>query len=148
MVNKKHKNSGFTLIEVLVSAAILVILAVGFLGLQYIISQNQVTVWRNYLSIEDANFSLSIMARELRDMRQSDTGAYPLEVANDQEIVFYADYDYDGEIERVRYTLSGNTLNKGVTEPTTPPVSYPVANEKVRIVTEIVRNLADPIFYY
>ncbi|OGM60922.1 hypothetical protein A3A75_02425 [Candidatus Woesebacteria bacterium RIFCSPLOWO2_01_FULL_39_10] len=148
MVNKKHKNSGFTLIEVLVSAAILVILAVGFLGLQYIISQNQVTVWRNYLSIEDANFSLSIMARELRDMRQSDTGAYPLEVANDQEIVFYADVDYDGEIERVRYTFSGTDLTKGVIEPTNPPVSYPSGSEKVRVITDIVRNASDSIFYY
>ncbi len=146
--NFPHSGSGFTLIEVLVSAAIMVILAMGFLGLQYIMSQNQVTAWRNYLSIEDANLSLSIMARELRDMRQSDTGAYPLEVANDQEIAFYSDYDYDGEVERIRYTLSGTNLTKGVIEPTNPPVSYPVANERVRVITNIIRNVSDRIFYY
>lgn len=140
--------NGFTLIEVLVASAILVILAFGFLGLQYIIGQNQVSVWRNFLSIEDANSSLSNLSRELRDARQSATGGYLLEVANDNEIVFYSDIDYDGVVERVRYTLSGDQLVKGVTKPAGQPVSYPLDSEKNKVITDIVRNGSVAVFYY
>lgn len=146
---EKYRNqSGFTLIEVLVSSAILVILAIGFLGLQYIMSQNQLTAWRDYLSIESGNVALSAVARELRDARQSDTGSYALELANDQEIIFYSDIDYDDIVERVRYTLSGTNLEKGIIEPTGEPLTYPLANESVRIISDIVRNGADPVFFY
>jgi len=135
------------LIEILVSSAILVILAVGFLGIQYIISQNQLTTWRNYLSIEAANIAISGMSREIRDARQNELGAYALETANDQEIIFYSDIDYDGVIERVRYTLNGSDLEKGVVEPSGDPLSYS-SPESVRVVTDIVRNGTDPLFYY
>ena len=140
--------AGFTLIEVLVASAILVILAFGFLGLQYIIGQNQVSVWRNYLSIESANTAVSTLSKELRDARQSATGAYPIEAANDNEIIFYSDIDYDDVVERVRYTLDGNQLTKGIIEPTNPPVTYPSASEKIRIITDIIRNSGTPAFYY
>jgi prepilin-type N-terminal cleavage/methylation domain-containing protein len=151
IINNSHsrkKEDGFTLIEVLVSSAILVILAFGFLGLQYVIGQNQISVWRNYLSIEDANITLSTLTKELRDARQSATGAYPIEVANDNEIIFYTDFDYDETIERVRYTLTGSQLVKGIIEPTTPPVTYPLASERVRVITDIIQNAGVPVFYY
>lgn len=150
--NIKYKipstNSGFTLIEVLVSSAILIILAAGFLGLQYITSQNQLSAWRNYLSIESANNAAGTLARELRDARPSALGAYPLEVANDQELIFYSDIDYDDVVERVRYTLSGTSLTKGIVKPVGDPITYPLASEKVRVLTDIVRNATNPVFYY
>lgn len=154
MINElKHqrlntKPSGFTLIEVLISAALLVILASGFIGLQYIMSQNQVTAWKSYLSIEAANTAISSFSKEARDMRPSETGAYPLQTAGDKEIIFYSDIDHDGTIERVRYTLSGNTFQKGVIKPISNPVSYPPASEKVKVLTDIVRNGTNPVFYY
>lgn len=114
---QNSRQNGFTLIEILVASAILVILAFGFLGLQYIIGQNQVSVWKNYLSIEYANMTLSAISRELRDARQSDTGDYLLEKADDNEIIFYSDTDQNGSVERVRYTLSGNQLIKGIIKP-------------------------------
>ena len=84
----------------------------------------------------------------MRDARQSDIGSYPLEVANDQEIVFYSDYDYDGVVERVRYTLSGSDLIKGVIEPQGDPLVYSAANETTKIISDIVRNATLPVFYY
>lgn len=146
--NKPTYQKGFTLIEILVASAILVILAFGFLGLQYIIGQNQVSVWKNYLSIEHANMTLSTLSRELRDARQSDTGGYLLEMTDDDEIIFYSDIDHDGSVERVRYTLSGNQLIKGVIEPAGEPALYPLDAEKTRSVTDIIRNGSTPIFYY
>jgi prepilin-type N-terminal cleavage/methylation domain-containing protein len=147
-MKNRSKSQGFTLIEVLVASAILVLLAAGFLGLQYIMSQNQVSAWNNYLAIEQANTAVSQLEKELRNAQQSEAGAYPLETPNDQEIVFFSDVDYDGESEKVRYTLNGTTLEKGVIDPVGEPATYPLANERVKTITDIVQNGADPVFYY
>ena len=50
-------NDGFTLIEILVASAIMVLLGVAFVGLQYILSENQTSSWRNYLRTEEYKFS-------------------------------------------------------------------------------------------
>ena len=84
----------------------------------------------------------------IMSFKQSDTGAYALEVVNDTEIVFYSDIDYDGETERVRYSLTGSNLIKGVIEPEGEPVTYPSSSEKQRVVTNIVRNNTTPFLYY
>ncbi|MCX7928607.1 MAG: prepilin-type N-terminal cleavage/methylation domain-containing protein [Patescibacteria group bacterium] len=144
----KTKNKGFTLVEVLIVASITVVLGLAILGLQYIISQNQVEVWRNYLSVDEANSNISTMARELRNAKTAENGAYALERAADSELIFYSDYNYDGRVDRIRYTLSGNSLIKGVIEPTGFPVNYPRQNEKIKVVAENVRNGTTPIFYY
>jgi prepilin-type N-terminal cleavage/methylation domain-containing protein len=125
-------NSGFTIIEILVASALLVVLSVAFVGLQYVLSQNQTSAWQSYQSIENANGVVNIISKELRNAQKSETGSYPLVTANDQSIVFYSDYDYDGISERVRYTLTGSQLVRGIVEPTGSPYSYNLASEKVK----------------
>ena len=144
----KSHNNGFTLIEVLVSSAILVILAAGFLGMQYIFNQNQTTAWRNYANIEDSNRIISKFVKELRDARISDEGSHPLVTTGDNEIIFYSDIDYDGDVERVRYTLNTNQLIKGIIEPSGDPISYPEGTETETVLTENVVNSIEPSFYY
>ena len=141
-------SQGFTLIEILISSAILVMLAAGFLGMQYILSKNQVTAWNNYLSIESSNTAMSVLIKELRNATNSDNGSYPLESLLDQEIIFYSDTDYDGKVERVRYTINGTQLLKGVIEPVGDPAVYDTAQERETVVSDILRNNTDPIFYY
>lgn len=142
------KRNGFTLIEILVALAITGILSLGILSLVVIMTQNRLVVWRNFLSVEEANSNVSTLVREIRNLRPADSGSYPLEKAWDQEIVFYSDIDFDGQSEKVRYTLSGNQLTKGVVEPVGYPATYPPGNEKVKVVAENIRNGAAPIFYY
>lgn len=139
---------GFTLIEVLVSAAILVILATGFLGMQFIFTQNQVTAWRNYSNIEESNAVVSKFTKEIRVAKQSDEGSYPLVTLSDNEIVFYSDIDLDEDVERVRYTQSASELIKGVIEPSGSPISYLLDTETVTVVADNLVNGTEPIFYY
>jgi prepilin-type N-terminal cleavage/methylation domain-containing protein len=148
MNNNKTQENGFTLIEILVSSAILVILGAGFLGMQYIFSQNQVTSWRNYANIEESNRVVSKFVKEIRDARLSDEGSHPLVTTSDNEIVFYSDIDYDGDVERIRYTQSTNQLIKGVIEPSGEPISYPLGTEAETVVAENVVSSPDPSFYY
>lgn len=142
------KSKGFTLIEVLITSSILVVLGGLILTLIFITTQTRLSTFQNLMNVDQTNAQVSTMVRELRNIQTGDNAAYPLEKAQDQEIIFYSDMDYDGETEKVRYTLSGNQFVKGVTEPVGFPTTYPPANEKVRVLTEDVRNGSEPIFYY
>jgi prepilin-type N-terminal cleavage/methylation domain-containing protein len=139
---------GTSLIEILIAMAIISVLGLGIISLQYIINKNQLLVINSYKSVDEANISVSHFAREIRAARNSDNGAYVLEKINDQEIVFYSDIDYDGQTEKVRYGLEGNDLIKGVIKPVGYPVQYPAEDEVVTTLTSNVRNGTDPIFYY
>lgn len=138
----------FTLIEVLVAVAITSVLGAGILGLQYILSRNQIVVFRNYLNVEEANSSVTTLVREIRTAQVAETGAYALEELQDQQITFYSDIDFDTEVERVRYFLNGSQFSKGVIEPAGQPATYPAADEKVKVLTDNVRNGSTPVFYY
>lgn len=148
MEKKYFHRRGFTLVEVLVGSLLISALGIGILGFNNIITKNQTIVWRNFLNVEQANSNLLTLVRELRTARPGDNGAYPLESANDQEIIFYADIDFDQQSERVRYFLNGSSFYKGVTKPTGYPVSYPSTQEKLVKLTDYVRNNTTPIFYY
>jgi len=143
-----QKESGFTLIEILISVILITILAGAVLSIQFFISQNQISVFRNYLSVEDSNSSVSMFVREVRNAKDAEDGSFSLVSLSDQEIIFYSDYDFDGKVERIRYSLTGTSLTKGVIEPTDPPITYPESAETIKILTNYVRNGTDPVFYY
>lgn len=144
----KKQTSGFTLIEVLLAVSMTVILGGGVLALIYITGQNRLVTFQNLLNVDQTNYAVATMERELRNLRPGDNAAYPLITANDQEMVFYSDIDYDSETEKVRYTLNGTQLIKGVIKPVGFPATYPPGTEKVKTITSDVRNGATPIFYY
>lgn len=99
-------------------------------------------------AIRQAQAGIDLMAKELRELGPAENGAYSLELAADQEIIFYSDIDQDIYTERVRYWLSGSNLMKGVTEPSGSPLSYNPADEVTSIVSIYVRNATAPIFTY
>ena len=149
MIRKKIlSQQGFTLIEVLVSCVIIIALGIGILGLQKIISQTQTFVFSRYLSVDQANSSMQALVKELRTARAGDNGAYPLELADDNEIIFYSDIDFDGETEKIHYWLEGEDFYKGIIEPEGYPVIYPLENKKTKLISSNVRNGEMPIFYY
>jgi prepilin-type N-terminal cleavage/methylation domain-containing protein len=141
-------NRGFTLIEVLVASSILIVLGLGVVGLQFIISSSQLSAINNYVNVDQANAAVTRISRELRKIQPSENGAYPLELADDNEIIFYSDVDYDGVAERVHYTLTGKQLTKGVTEPTGTPAEYLSENETVIPLADNINNYGEPFFSY
>src|SRR3972149_1447289 len=115
---------GFTLVEILIVLVLMSVLAGALLSLQFILTQNQIVVWQSYVGVSEANNNVSALVREARTLRYADNGDYPLFLAEDNELIFYSDVDYDGSAERIRYFLVGTDFTKGVIEPTAPPVSY------------------------
>ncbi len=145
---KTKGSEGITLVEILVVMVIVGILGSALVTMQYFLSQNQVVVFRSYLNVDDANSSVTLLVRELRTASVSDNGAYALADIQDQQITFYSDIDFDGQVERVRYFLSGSQFSKGIIEPTGQPATYPSANEKVKVLSNNVQNDTTPVFYY
>ncbi len=139
---------GFTIVEVMVGAVLLVALGVGIVGLQYVMSKGQVTSMDQFLIVNESNFAVGSFAREIRTARSGDNGTYLMELADNQEIIFYSDIDVDGQSERVRYYLSGTDLVKSVIEPMGTPASYPPENAKTKTIAQNVRNGDEPVFYY
>lgn len=145
---KKEFNGAFTLIEVLMTGAITLILGASLLTLQYFMAANQITSINSFLSVDQANSSLNQMVREMRSMSPSENGSYPLVLADDQSIEFYGDYDHDDVVEKIRYSIEGTNLVKGIVEPTGSPAVYSDTSEKTKIITDNVTNGANALFTY
>jgi len=148
-MRKTFLNSkGFTYTEVVISLGLVVTVIALVIGLQARLGENQAFLLKTYLATETANSTVSQIGRELRTMRQSERGDFPLATTDDQELAFYSDVDFDGVTEKVRYFLEETELKRGVIDPSGDPVEYPAENERVKTVAEYVRNGSQPVFYY
>ncbi len=98
--------------------------------------------------ISAAQGSLTRIIKDIREARQSETGAWPLVTTNDTELTFYADVTDDGIVDRVRYFLVGNQLKKGVITPTGTPLTYNAAQENIFVIADGVDMRSAPVFKY
>jgi len=144
----KPFTSGFTLLELILSTFIFALIAALAAGFSVYYFQNYSFSFEEQQAIGHAQSSTTTMIREIREARMADNGAWPLEQTGDMTLVFYSDVTNDGRSDRVRYFLDGTQLKKGVIEPTQVPVTYPSANEQIRIIADYVDNAASPIFTY
>ncbi|MEK7612209.1 MAG: prepilin-type N-terminal cleavage/methylation domain-containing protein [Patescibacteria group bacterium] len=146
-----RSSKGFTLIEFLITFA--VILAVGG-GI--VVFQRDLFVFNSYigksLSIgRDAERVVRDIVREVRSASQSSIGAYPIEIAKDNEFIFFANIDKGAERERIHYYLSGDELKRSIIYPTGQPLTYSTttgAQESVRTVLRNIISTTTPIFTY
>lgn len=139
---------GFTLLEIMIATTLMSILGMAVFGLQDLFLQNETTSFTTFTNVTQANDVVRQFTREIRRATSSATGAYPLSILEDNNIVFYSDIDLDSIVERVRYTLNSNVLEKGVTEPSGNPIIYDDANERTKILSENIYNTNIPIFSF
>jgi hypothetical protein len=99
-------------------------------------------------AVTEAQRGVETMVKELRETLPADNGAYPIATAENQNLIFYADFDRDSAIEKIHYWLDGSNLKKGVTKPSGSPLAYNPANEKITILSRYVRNGSLSIFTY
>lgn len=84
---------------------------------------------------------------ELRNAQTGQTGAYVLDTAGDQQIIYYSpNADTDSSVERIRYFVQNSQVFKGVTEYAAG--SYNTSTEQTSVVLKNLANGASPIFYY
>jgi len=99
-------------------------------------------------AIVESRRALGVIVNELRETSPADTGAYPLASVEPFEIIFYSDIDKDETTERVRYSLEGYDLVRGITEPSGDPLAYNTTSEVTSVLSTYVRNSENPVFIY
>lgn len=140
---------GFTLLETLVVIAIIgIIIPALFSSIISLYNTNTGALSRAYATTEGAR-GLKEIIRDVRSAVYSEDGALPIAAIATSSLTIYADTDFDGRVERVRYFLTGTNLNKGVTEPTATS-SYPNGQEATTTLAHgIVNNeTTTPLFRY
>jgi len=149
MIKHARHTYGFTLLEMLVVIAILLILApVLSITIQSLYSSHGSSLSRAF-SLTETSSAMKKVVGDVRSAVYGEDGSLPLSTIGTSTITFYCDTDYDGVVERVRYFLDNTTLKKGVIEPTATS-SYPTSNETVATFAEGISNNANgtPVFKY
>ncbi len=142
-INKKIKtHKAFTIVETIVTIAIVVIVMGGF---TFLFSR----LWTVYgrtietgIATQTAVYALNDTKKYVSRARVSENGSYPIVSATEDEFIFYSDYDGDGIVERVRYFLEAQQLKVGIIEPdiTQEPASYGDDTETITTVSKYVIN--------
>lgn len=141
-----------TLLELLIAISVALIAMEGFTYLFIKTWDTNKFVLEEGMASAAASRATNKIVIQLRAVQQADNGDYPIESADDFDLVFYCDVDDDGVVERVHYFLdqANDQLNMGVSNPIAGnPITYPVSDDTVTVVTSYVVNESDnPTFYY
>lgn len=145
--NNKH---GFTLMEVLVALGLLSVISSGSMWMLTTSLRSQSTVWDQLDAQGDGRKSIQKIVDDVRRAEYSSIGAYPIEIATTNTLIFYANVDADGFRERVHYWLVGRTLKRGIIKPSGNPLQYSAQNETTQDIAHDVANTSTtlPLFLY
>ena len=147
----KHtkSTSGFSLTELVVVMAILVIVMIAVTSFERDIFLSQANISSSYNESFNAQVILKTMLTELREMAAGADGSYALVNAGSTTISFFADPDHDGVQEQVTYTLINGTLYRALINPTGQPPSYSVQNQSTTtLVSGLTNGTSFPVFQY
>jgi prepilin-type N-terminal cleavage/methylation domain-containing protein len=141
--------SGFSIIEMLITAAILSTIAGGIFLLMRDTFSFQARVTQGLRAQAGADRTLRTIASELRAASPSSSGAYPITQAATSSLIFYSNIDADALKERLRYFVDKGSFKRGVIKPTGNPSTYNPANESISVLVEYVANATNtPVFDY
>lgn len=138
-------NKGLTLVELLISVAIIVIVLSGVSSLYYTSRQSTAAIWSDLEAQRDARRVTQELRNYARRANIANNGAYPIDTASSSQFIFYADIDSDGLVERVRYEYATTTLVRGIIKPTGTPYIYDTDFEEVTVIARGVRNVQNGV---
>jgi type II secretory pathway pseudopilin PulG len=114
---------GLSIVEMIVTLAIVSIIGVVLVDSVLFFYKSNTSSLEQGLQVDTARRGVEVFVRDVREATYADSGAYPLASFATSTVTFYSDTDTDSAIERIRYTLSGTTLFRNVTDSSgTPPV--------------------------
>lgn len=143
-----QSSPGLGLVEVVVASFIVaIIIMVAAVFFSFFLRSYSFSFEENRI-IGEAESMMRKMSAEIREARTSENGAYPLVEAGDFEIMFYADVDNDGVVDRVRYYLEDEKLYRGLVLYDNENDIYESDSEVIRVLSDYVVNGDSPIFYY
>ena len=150
MVGNKEKNNktGFTLIEVVISASFVAVIIVILTYIGFNLTSFNINFMKSFEPQFELQYAMQNIIKEVRSMSQSSVGSYPISQAASSTFVFYSDVDADGSVERFKYFVSGNVFKKGILVPTGSPLVYNEANEEIFDILHNLKIGTSSIFNY
>ena len=149
LTKNKALNQGFGLLEVIIAGFISTVVLIALAGVQRFVAESYSFSFAEIQAVEEARGGIDVMVKEIREAQPAEDGGYTIELAQDQEFIFYADVDNDDRVERVRYYLDDTSLMKGTINPTDDILAlYPTEDEVTKVVAEYIQSGSEPIFYY
>lgn len=147
-MKSKHYQLGFTFLELIIGMFVFSIVVAMIGSMFFYFFSNYTKSFEQTKTLSEVKVVTQDIFAQLREARRSEDGAYPLFIANDNEIGFYADIDKDGRVERVRYYLQGNSFYRAVIVPNDDLNPYDPASETSTLISNIVFNQDEPVFTY
>ncbi len=142
MINFNKTYKGITFVEMIVTIAITSIIMLGS-------SLFFVKMWTmHHFAIKSgvasfvASKAVDDSVNMMRKAQQPLNGAFPIEMADDHEFVFYADYDNDGTVERVRYFVEDSIFKRGIIEPN---IAIPPTYNGTEDIRDLANNITNDI---
>ena len=145
---KKINNRGFTMLEMIVVVGLFAMFAGAIAEMMIWGNHAKDVIFEQLSKQNDGRIASQDFLNDLRRASYSSVGAYPLEMANANEIIFYSNVDTDSWKERVHYFVSGTTLRRGITKPSGTPLTYNSANEIAADVAHDLNNTTTLFYYY
>jgi prepilin-type N-terminal cleavage/methylation domain-containing protein len=146
----KKQSRGFTLVETLVTIFVFSIIMGGATLLLTNILKNSRQQPLALEVIDQARLVIFNFTNELRNANAGNDGSYPLNQANDSQIIFYSTYGSatSTQTNKIKYYISGTTLYKSVIAPSGNPLIYNPSSEETTTIIGDIRNTTTPTFYY
>lgn len=148
-----RNQSGFTLLEMLISSAVFVII---LFAIYLMLTTNQVTYMRGENRVEiqqNGRVAMRRMAREIRMAGYDPSSAIPaqgsqtaIQVANANIVTFIADLDGDDVTDWVRYRLQGNQLIRDSSSWVGGAWNPPIANPTSSVLADSLSALSFTYF--
>ncbi len=139
MNQRRTHEKGLTLLETLVWVSITSMILLSIVNsIQFFYRTNTYAVEQS-AAVTSAQRGIDNMIKTMREAAYSSTGAWPIISMSTSSFAFYADVDSDPFIEQIRFTLVGNSLIRGVIDPSGDPPVY-TNPETTTSISDNVRN--------
>ncbi len=145
---KKINNLGFSMMEMIVVIGLFALFSASISEIMIWANHGKDVIFEQLSKQSDGRITIQDFLNDLRRASYSSIGAYPLELATPNEIVFYSNVDTDSWKERIHYYVSGTILKRGVTKPSGTPLTYNIANEVTTDVAHDLNNTTTIFYYY
>jgi type II secretory pathway pseudopilin PulG len=138
---------GMTLVETVVWVSITSMLLLAIVqSVQYFYRTNTYAVEQG-AAITSAQRGIENMIKTMREAAYSSNGAWPIIAMSTTSFAFYADVDDDPFIEQIRFYLAGDSLMRGVIDPSGDPPVY-TNPEQVSTISDNVRNTDQDVILF
>ena len=146
--NEKSDKKGSTLIEIIIGASFVALIVALLTYVGFSLTSFNINFMKSFEPQFELQYVVQNMIKEIRTMRQSSVGSYPISQAASSTFIFFSDIDADGVVERFKYFVSGNALKKGILVPTGNPLIYNEANEETLDILHNLKIGTSSVFNY